>query len=165
MYILTVDRFDQFQTLSITRMRKLVRYIMELINRRIIIDKLGITYEQFPLLMISIHCEGFTMQQIARITNQHKSGILRGLRGLEIRGLIRFKSDPGVLRKRLVYSTQKAKELSENVMNEAKIFERELFSAISADELRVFSEVLEKLTEKCIDSGATRIPQFSTPEK
>lgn len=165
MYFIHVEQFDHFQDLTITRIRKLLRYFHELINRRMLLEKIPITYEQFPLLIITIHREGCSMQEIARIMNQDKSGILRGLRCLELRGLIRFKSDSGDLRKRLVFSTQKARDVSEKILNEVQAFEQDLFAGISARETKTFLKVMDKLSDKCLESGATRFPRYSLAGK
>ncbi|MGA2507124.1 MAG: MarR family winged helix-turn-helix transcriptional regulator [Chitinispirillaceae bacterium] len=141
--------------------RKMLKYFAELINRRMLLDKSAITYEQFPLLIITIHCEGCSMQEIARITHQDKAGILRGLRSLEMRGFITFKNDPDDLRKRLVFSTQKARDLSIKIMNEVKALEKELFHGIPADEMSAFFSVIKKVTDKCLELGATKFQRNS----
>ena len=141
--------------------RRMLKYFTELINRRMLLDMSGISYEQFPLLIITIHCEGSSMQELARITNQDKAGILRGLRALEIRGFINFKHDPGDQRKRLVFPTQKAHDLSTKVMKDVRAFEKHLFYGISPDEIRTFFSVMNTLTDKCVALGATKFQRYS----
>ena len=138
----------------------MVRYFTEIINRRVLVDAAAITYEQFPLLMITLNFEGCSMQEIARITNQDKAGIFRGLRALQTRGLIKFKNDPADRRKRLVFSTRKAKDLCSKVMKDVRAFEKELFHGIPDKEVTVFLGVMKKLTDKFIDLGATKLQRY-----
>lgn len=153
-------QLDQYQNLTISKMRKLVRHCTELINRQMLLDGSGIAYEQFPLLIAAIHLEGSSMQEIARITKQDKAGILRGLRALELRGFITFRSDPHDMRKRLVFSTRKARELSKKIVHDVHAFEQGLLRGIPARDLRTFFSVAGTLTDKCIALGATKLPRY-----
>ncbi len=153
-------QFEEYQKLTVTKIRRMLRCFTELINRRLVLDKAGIAYEQFPLLIVTIQCAGSSMQEIARITNQDKAGILRGLRALAMRGLIEFKGDPDDRRKRLVFPTRKARRLAAKIMNKVEVFERELFQGIPARELNAFFSVAGQLTDRCIDRGATNVRRY-----
>lgn len=155
-----MKQFEQYQDLTISKSRRMVRYFTEIINRRVLVDSTAITYEQFPLLIITLNFEGCSMQEIARITNQDKAGILRGLRALQTRGLIKFKNDPMDQRKRLVFSTLKAKNLSSKIMRDVRAFEKELFHEIPEEEVIAFLCVMKKLTDKFIDLGATKLQRY-----
>ncbi|HUI93187.1 MAG TPA: MarR family transcriptional regulator [Chitinivibrionales bacterium] len=137
-----------------------MRYATELINRRRVLNTSALSYEQFPLLKIAIHHEGSSMQEIARLTNQDKSGILRGLRSLERRGFIMFRNDPSDMRKRLVFPTRKARELSRRIVDDVEALEKELLHGVSAGEMRIFLEVMRKLTDRCVELGATKFQRY-----
>lgn len=158
-------QFEKHQELTITKVRRLLKYMTELINRRMITDRLPITYEQFPLLMITIYCEGSSMQEMARVANQDKAGILRGLRALELRGLIEFKDDATDLRKRLVFPTEKAKRLSTHVIQRVKAFENSIIRDIQEKEMKVFLSVLGRLSDTCLELGATKLPRLGLDKK
>jgi len=126
-----------------------MKHFSEIINRRMNLEKSDISFEQFPLLLVSKMFEGCSMQEIARITHRDKAGVLRGLRSLEKHGYIVFKSDKNDLRKRLVYSTKKSHDLTLKIMDEVQKIEKELFSGISESELDAFYKTLDKIGQKC----------------
>jgi DNA-binding MarR family transcriptional regulator len=150
-----MKHLEQYQHSTIPMVRKMLKHFAELINQRLLLDKSPISYEQFPLLMAAIQDEGSSMQEIARKGRQHRAGILRGLRALEVRGLIKFRNDPGDRRKRLVFSTPRARELSARIMNYVMALEKEVFHGIPADEMRAFLGVVEKSNVRCLHLGAT----------
>jgi DNA-binding MarR family transcriptional regulator len=150
-----MKHLEQYQHSTIPMVRKMLKHFAELINQRLLLDKSPISYEQFPLLMAAIQHEGSSMQEIARIGRQHRAGILRGLRALEVRGLIKFRNDPRDRRKRLVFSTPQARELSARIMNYVMALEKEVFHGIPEDEMRAFLGVVEKSTIRCLHLGAT----------
>ncbi len=100
------------------------------------------------------------MQEIARLTNQDKAGILRGLRSLERRGLIRFRKDPHDMRKRLVFPTKKARELSGRIVEDVEAFEKELLRGISPGERRIFLDVVRQLTDRCLELDEMKIQRY-----
>jgi DNA-binding MarR family transcriptional regulator len=114
------------------------------------VNRVPLAGNQVPLIMLSAQFEGHSMKDLANIIKRDKSGILRGLRSLEKRGLIRFQGETNDKRKRLVYLTPVGHDLVEQIINSIDTAEKQIKNGISTSEISSFYKILDRINANCL---------------
>lgn len=127
-----------------------VRFIFNALDHILSINKIPLAGDQVPLLMLSAQCEGSSMNDLAKIIEKDKAGILRGLRSLEKRGLILFKDAATDRRKRLVYLTPMGHDLLEQIMKNIGEIEKQIEKGMTIAERTNFCNVLDRIRVNCL---------------
>jgi DNA-binding MarR family transcriptional regulator len=127
-----------------------VRYLFKATDHILSVNKIPLAGDQVPLLMLSAQCEGSSMNDLAKIIEKDKAGILRGLRSLENRGLIQFKDAATDKRKRLVYLTPSGQDILKQIMKNIGKIEKQLEKGTTIAERTIFFNVLDKIRVDCL---------------
>jgi DNA-binding MarR family transcriptional regulator len=134
------------------RILNMMRCISFAMDHAMLVEKISISSNQAPLLMLSAQFEGHSMNDLANIVKKDKAGIFRGLRSLEKHELIRFQDDETDKRKRLVYLTSSGKELVERIFKQIELFEKKITENITSAELESFYKIIDKINFNCLKS-------------
>jgi DNA-binding MarR family transcriptional regulator len=127
-----------------------VRYLGKAIDHLMSVNNIPLAGDQIPLLMLSAQFEGSSMNDLAKIIERDKAGILRGLRSLEKRGLILFKDAAMDRRKRLVYLTSTGHELLEQIMKNIGESEKQIEKGMTVAERTTLCNVLDRIRVNCL---------------
>jgi|SRR5271157_4928653 DNA-binding MarR family transcriptional regulator len=127
-----------------------VRYLGKALDHFMSVNKIPLAGDQVPLLMLAAQFEGSSMNDLAKIIERDKAGILRGLRSLEKHGLIRFQDTAADRRKRLVYLTPIGHDLLEKIMKSIGKVEKILENGIDIVTLKNFYAVLDIIKSNCL---------------
>lgn len=103
-----------------------------------------ISTEQWSILYQLWEKEGLSQQEIGKNTFKDKTSITRLLNNLEAMNLVVRIPHQSDKRTKLVYLTQKGKDLQENSMTEADNTLKEALKGVSEEEIQICHEVLEK---------------------
>ena len=119
------------------------------------------------LLHLIRHHEGISQKELVVLRNVDKAAVARELSKLELKGYIERKSGED-LRTRLIYSTEKTKNLKQELVSyEEEVFEW-LFSSIESKEKEKFFETLTVLylrSKQESRNGFTQLLEMNENEK
>ena len=119
------------------------------------------------LLHLIRHHEGISQKELVVLRNVDKAAVARELSKLELKGYIERK--PGEdLRTRLIYSTEKTKNLKEELVSYEEEFFEWLFSSIESKEKEKFFETLTVLylrSKQESRNGFTQLLEMNENEK
>ncbi|AUD04549.1 MarR family winged helix-turn-helix transcriptional regulator [Spirosoma pollinicola] len=112
--------------------------------------KLGysLQFEQLPVLFVA-HFWGSDLpsqQEIANQLQKDKSGIQRSIRTLERDGYLRVVADSADRRKNLIQLTPAGKLIIQKVMETAELFDQQLTSQLTPEEVQSLLSVLKKIS-------------------
>lgn len=127
-----------------------VWHIARTIDHTLLVNNIPLAGDQVPLLMLSAQWEGSSINDLAKIIEKDKAGILRGLRSLEKQGLIRLQDAAADRRKRLVFLTPKGYALVERIMKELKKIDINIKKGITSAERKNFYKVLCRICDNCL---------------
>lgn len=108
-------------------------------------NNIPISREQFSILVVLWNKEGCHQQFLAEQTYRDKPGITRLLDNLEKSGMVRRVSDPKDRRSKLVYLTQKGRDLEESVTRVANNTIEKAVKDISQEDMVKLKELLNKI--------------------
>ncbi|GAB2527648.1 MarR family winged helix-turn-helix transcriptional regulator [Spirosoma aerophilum] len=112
--------------------------------------KLGFSlqFEQLPVLFVAYFwgTELPSQQEIANQLQKDKSGIQRSIRTLERDGYLRVVADNADRRKNLIQLTPAGKLIMEKILETADMFDRQLTSQLTTEEVDSLVSVLKKIS-------------------
>lgn len=127
-----------------------VRYLGKALDHFMSVNNIPLAGDQIPLLMLAAQFEGSSMNDLAKIIERDKAGILRGLRSLEKHELILFRDTTTDRRKRLVYLTPTGHDLLEKIMKNIGEVEKIMENGITIDERTNFYDILYRIRVNCL---------------
>ena len=119
------------------------------------------------LLHLIRHHEGISQKELVVLRNVDKAAVARVLSKLELKGYIERKSGED-LRTRLIYSTEKTKNLKQELVSYEEEFFEWLFSSIESKEKEKFFETLTVLylrSKQESRNGFTQLLEMNENEK
>ena len=119
------------------------------------------------LLHLIRHHEGISQKELVVLRNVDKAAVSRELSKLELKGYIERKSGED-LRTRLIYSTEKTKNLKQELVSYEEEFFEWLFSSIESKEKEKFFETLTVLylrSKQESRNGFTQLLEMNENEK
>ncbi|MDY2780540.1 MAG: MarR family transcriptional regulator [Bulleidia sp.] len=119
------------------------------------------------LLHLIRHHEGISQKELVVLRNVDKAAVARELSKLELKGYIERKSGED-LRTRLIYSTEKTKNLKQELVSYEEEFFEWLFSSIESKEKEKFFETLTVLylrSKQESRNGFTQLLEMNKNEK
>ena len=119
------------------------------------------------LLHLIRHHEGISQKELVVLRNVDKAAVARELSKLELKGYIERKSGED-LRTRLIYSTEKTKNLKQELVSYEEEFFEWLFSSIESKEKEKFFETLTVLylrSKQESRNGFTQLLDMNENEK
>ena len=119
------------------------------------------------LLHLIRHHEGISQKELVVLRNVDKAAVARALSKLELKGYIERKPRED-LRTRLIYSTEKTKNLKEELVSYEEEFFEWLFSSIESKEKEKFFETLTVLylrSKQESRNGFTQLLEMNENEK
>lgn len=119
------------------------------------------------LLHLIRHHEGISQKELVVLRNVDKAAVARELSKLELKGYIERKSGED-LRTRLIYSTEKTKNLKQELVSYEEEFFEWLFSSIESKEKEKFFETLTVLylrSKQESRNGFTQLLEMNENEK
>ena len=122
--------------------------------------------EEVLLHLIRQH-EGISQKELVVLRNVDKAAVARELSKLELKGYIERKSGED-LRTRLIYSTEKTKNLKQELVSYEEEFFEWLFSSIESKEKEKFFETLTVLylrSKQESRNGFTQLLEMNENEK
>jgi DNA-binding MarR family transcriptional regulator len=114
-------------------------------GQRIASYDVNIPSKSYGILTLVYFMNGVSQQEIAEIAKNDKSAVLRHIDLLETQGLVERRGDASDRRKNLIVITDKGKILTKKIIDEEKKLFKTLSQGVSADELDVFTKVLQVL--------------------
>ena len=119
------------------------------------------------MLHLIRHHEGISQKELVVLRNVDKAAVARELSKLELKGYIERKSGED-LRTRLIYSTEKTKNLKQELVSYEEEFFEWLFSSIESKEKEKFFETLTVLylrSKQESRNGFTQLLEMNENEK
>ncbi|AKA71020.1 MarR family winged helix-turn-helix transcriptional regulator [Clostridium scatologenes] len=126
-----------------------INYVNKKIQRYLSInlEKYDITTEQWAVLLKLVEKEGINQKLLSKEVEKDQATLTRILDILERKSLIIRKKSPEDRRAFLIYTTDKGKELKEEVYPFIEELFKNMICDISKDELDLFVSVLSKINE------------------
>ncbi|MEZ9697752.1 MarR family transcriptional regulator [Vibrio sp. 10N.261.46.E12] len=109
------------------------------------LKKYGLTIALWPTLMCLWEEEGLTQRDIAAKSKVENSTTTRTLDKLEKLDLVERRTDPNSRRSFRIYLTEKGKELEKDIIPVPARVNKELMSALDADEQQQMIGLLKKM--------------------
>lgn len=109
---------------------------------------IDITADQWIVLDILFHQSPVTQQSLAEMAMKDAPTVTRILDLLESKNYIARENFPGDRRKFNITLTRKGENMHRKVFPLAQTFRAECYQGLTADELRVFSQVLSKIQQQ-----------------
>ncbi|CAH7433511.1 Transcriptional regulator, MarR family [Vibrio chagasii] len=109
------------------------------------LKKYGLTIALWPTLMCLWEEEGLTQRDIAAKSKVENSTTTRTLDKLEKLDLVERRADPNSRRSFRIYLTEKGKELEKDIIPVPDRVNKELMSALDADEQQQMIGLLKKM--------------------
>ncbi|CAH7201025.1 Transcriptional regulator, MarR family [Vibrio chagasii] len=109
------------------------------------LKKYGLTIALWPTLMCLWEEEGLTQRDIAAKSKVENSTTTRTLDKLEKLDLVERRADPNSRRSFRIYLTEKGKELEKDIIPVPAHVNKELMSALDADEQQQMIGLLKKM--------------------
>ncbi len=106
-----------------------------------------ITTEHWGILQSLYEIDGLSQVELSSILSKDKPNITRILDVMEKNDLVVRKSDPDDRRKFLIFLTDKAKEMKNDLLTIARKFRNEIVTKISDSELETYITVLNKMNK------------------
>ena len=118
------------------------KILSQCINAKFNEEGIGITIEQWPILMMLIINPDSTQQQLALDTNKDKTTVTRIINVMVKNGLLERKVDNNDRRKNKIVVTSKGDETREKVTEAFCNYESQLLSGVTEDEYKTTMSVL-----------------------
>lgn len=123
-----------------------------------VLSKYNIGYGQFLFLMMIYEQEGITMKQISEKGSYDKGTITKSMLKLEENKYIRLEVDPRDKRSKLLYTTEKAKDIIANMYLLRKDWWEHLTQGLTLDEADAFEETMSRVVQNALDSTVIEAP-------
>ena len=108
-------------------------------------EKFNLSHGQVFILINIYRDEGICQHRLCEEYNLDKSGVGRILKKLEDKNLVTRKSDPEDKRKKLIYLTDKAKNMKEDFKNLLKEIEKQMRQGLTEQEIETVNTILKKI--------------------
>ncbi len=106
-----------------------------------------VTTEHWGILQCLYEIDGLSQVELSSILNKDKPNITRILDVMEKNDLVVRKSDPDDRRKFLIFLTDKAKKMKNDLLTLSKKFIKKITTGISDSELETYITVLNKMNK------------------
>lgn len=123
-----------------------------------VLSKYNIGYGQFLFLMMIYEQEGITMKQISEKGSYDKGTITKSMLKLEENKYIRLEVDLRDKRSKLLYTTDKAKDIIANMYLLRKDWWEHLTQGLTLDEADAFEETMSRVVQNALDSTVIEAP-------
>lgn len=107
----------------------------------------GLSGQQMGYLRFVFENPGVSQEDIASFLMIDKGAVAKGIRDMTERGFLRREQNPEDKRAYCLYATDKARRICSEGKEESKRVEKMITAGIPADEMKVFSKTLAKITE------------------
>ena len=108
-------------------------------------ERFNLSHGQVFILINIYRDEGICQHRLCEEYNLDKSGVGRILKKLEDKNLVTRKSDPEDKRKKLIYLTDKAKNMKEDFKNLLKEIEEQMRQGLTEQEIETVNTILKKI--------------------
>ncbi|VEG13450.1 MarR family winged helix-turn-helix transcriptional regulator [Moraxella cuniculi] len=109
------------------------------------LEPLGISPAQFPILLTLWEKDGLSQNELVEIADLRQATIANTLARMERDGLIERKAHPSDARSRLIFLSEKAKNLQEQATQIAKNINAGALSVLTDDEQAMFILMMNKV--------------------
>lgn len=109
------------------------------------LEPLGISPAQFPILLTLWEKDGISQNELVEIADLRQATIANTLARMERDGLIERKAHPSDARSRLIFLSEKAKNLQEQATQIAKNINAGALSVLNDDEQAMFILMMNKV--------------------
>ena len=107
-----------------------------------------LTLNEWRALVLIVRRPGVSSQEIAAFTGLHAMNVSRAVAGLRDKGRVESTQDPTNHRRQLLSATRAGQQLFDELFPSARERADRLFEVLDADERRVFSELLDRVTTR-----------------
>ena len=108
-------------------------------------EKFNLSHGQVFILINIYRDEGICQHRLCEEYNLDKSGVGRILKKLEDKNLVMRKSDPEDKRKKLIYLTDKAKDMKDDFKKLLKEIEEQMRQGLTEQEIETVNTILKKI--------------------
>jgi len=115
--------------------------------------KFNLSHGQVFILINIYRDEGICQHRLCEEYNLDKSGVGRILKKLENKDLIIRESDPDDKRKKLIYLTEKAKDMKAEFKELLKEIEEQMRKGLTQEEINTVRKVLKKIYKNLDESN------------
>lgn len=123
------------------------KYMRESLNARFRDAGYRVTTEQWVILVHLDHQDGISQQAIADRYDRSKVSAFNLIKKLKKEGYVLRKTDPNDARSKLIYLTQKGKNLLQKLIPIAKENIKAMSRGIGTEEIRVLKQVARKIIQ------------------
>ncbi|WP_320173805.1 MarR family transcriptional regulator [Maridesulfovibrio sp.] len=124
------------------------------LHKAILAEKLksvGITYGQIGFIMQSLRYPGRSQDELSMILSVDKAATARAVANLIKMGLLYREENPENRRQKLVYPTEKAKAIKEDLHKELMAANKIMISGLSGEEAEKLMELMGKVIDTSRD--------------
>jgi DNA-binding MarR family transcriptional regulator len=114
------------------------------------LEKYGIGAGQTIFLITLYEKDGINQEQLAEELFMDKTTVARGLQKLEQNGIIRRVSAKNDKRSKLVFLTEKGRELESEVKNVLKTWDEKISHSLDDNEIENLQKILKKLYDSSL---------------
>ena len=108
-------------------------------------EKFNLSHGQVFILINIYRDEGIYQHRLCEEYNLDKSGVGRILKKLEEKNLVKRKSDPDDKRRKLIFLTDKAKEMKSEFKKLLKEIEEQMRQGLTEEEIKTVTNILKKI--------------------
>lgn len=142
----TMDELDKHTDSAIGYLvGRTSRAIMRRLSKKFINAGFDITYEQWSVLVHLFNIDGLSQHELSLMAVKDKASITRLVNALEKKNIVLRINDQLDKRSRLIYLTNKAKELKKDLLAIVEELTSEAESNISSEEMALCKSVLNKI--------------------
>lgn len=122
------------------------------------LDKLGLSYGQVGFIMQSLRNPGRTQDELSTVLSVDKGATARTIAKLEKEGFLYRKENPDNRRQKLVYPTEKAIGIREDLHTELKSSNETMLADLDEDERKLMIKFMTRVIDTCRDNlGMPRV--------
>lgn len=108
-------------------------------------EKFNISHGQVFILIKIYKNEGINQRKLCEEYNLDKAGVGRIIKKLEDKNLIKSKPDPKDKRKKMIFLTEKAKDLKPEFVELLETVETKTKNNLTEEEIDIFLKILKKI--------------------
>ncbi len=141
------------------KITKIAREVAKFAARTLKAD--GIGTAEFDVLHVIRKNPGITQKEICNTLGLDKGAVAKQIFNMENKGYVIRKSNPTDGRSQLLYATNKANELKNSKAHVEALFYQWLLEDLTAQEMKVFVEALDKIYLKCKNESKSNFTTMS----
>jgi len=107
------------------------------------LSRLGLCHGQVPYIIATVEKDGQTQDELAALVRVHRAATARTLKNMETAGLVVRKENPENRRQKLVYSTEKSRNILDDMLAILDTHNQTMFADFSEEEKTLILSLMD----------------------